>query len=70
MGSPDAQRWVPQMVERLHEMKGKVGPQDGMAWCTDRCVALAAGRYDALSGRYIDRTDDPEEMLRRAPAAG
>lgn len=65
MSSPEAQRWVPKMVERLHEMKGKLGPLDGMAWCTDRCLALASGRYDALSGRYIDRTDDPEEMLRQ-----
>jgi NAD(P)-dependent dehydrogenase (short-subunit alcohol dehydrogenase family) len=65
MNSPDAQRWVPQMVEKLHELKGKQGPNDGMDWCTDRCVALASGRYDALSGRYIDRTDDPDELLRR-----
>jgi NAD(P)-dependent dehydrogenase (short-subunit alcohol dehydrogenase family) len=65
MSSPDAQRWVPQMVERLHEMKGKQSPNDGMEWCTDRCVALASGRYDALSGRYIDRSDDPEELLRQ-----
>lgn len=65
MTSPDAQRWVPKMVERLHELQGKQGPNDGMAWCTDRCVALASGRYDALSGRYIDRTDDPDEILRQ-----
>lgn len=65
MNSPDAQRWVPQMVARLHELKGTQGPEDGMKWCTDRCVALASGRYDALSGRYIDRTEDPEEILRR-----
>jgi NAD(P)-dependent dehydrogenase (short-subunit alcohol dehydrogenase family) len=65
MSNPDAQRWVPKMVERLHEMKGKLGPQDGMAWCTDRCLALAAGRYDELSGRYIDRQDDPDEMLKQ-----
>jgi len=64
MSSPDAQRWVPQMVERLHELKGIQGPSDGMEWCADRCVALASGRYDALSGRYIDRTDDPDELLR------
>ena len=70
MGSPDAQRWVPQMVARLHELKGKVGPQDGMAWCTDRCLAFAAGRYDALSGRYVDRADDPDEMLSGIPAGG
>jgi len=64
MNSPDAQRWVPQMVERLHELRGTQGPDDGMKWCTDRCVALASGRYDALSGRYIDRTDDPDELVR------
>src|ERR1700691_5716852 len=66
--SADAQRWVPKMVERLHELKGKQGPQDGMAWCTDRCMSLAIGRYDALSGRYIDRTDDPDEMLKQPSA--
>jgi 3-oxoacyl-[acyl-carrier protein] reductase len=68
MTSADAQRWVPQMVERLHELKGKLGPQDGMRWCTDRCMDLATGRYDALSGRYIDRTDDPEQMLKQPSA--
>jgi NAD(P)-dependent dehydrogenase (short-subunit alcohol dehydrogenase family) len=63
MSSPDAQRWVPQMVEHLHELKGKQGPNDGMQWCTDRCVAFASGHYDALSGRYIDRTDDPDALV-------
>jgi len=70
MSNPEAQRWVPKMVARLQEMKGKIGPLEGMDWCTTRCVAFAAGRYDALSGRYIDRTDDPDELLRQpAPAA-
>jgi len=69
MSSPDAQRWVPKMVERLRELQRTQGPNDGMAWCTERCVALASGRYDALSGRYIDRTDDPDEMLRRISAS-
>jgi 3-oxoacyl-[acyl-carrier protein] reductase len=63
MASPDAQRWVPEMVRRLHELKGQQDREDGMAWCTERCVGLASGRYDALSGRYIDRTDDPEQLL-------
>jgi NAD(P)-dependent dehydrogenase (short-subunit alcohol dehydrogenase family) len=63
MSSPDAQRWVPAMVKRLQELKGERGPDDGMAWCTDRSIALASGRWDALSGRYIDRTDDPEKLV-------
>ncbi|MBZ5695252.1 MAG: SDR family oxidoreductase [Acidobacteriia bacterium] len=68
MTSPDAQRWVPKMVERLHELQRTQGRNEGMAWCTDRCVAFASGRYDALSGRYIDRTEDPEELLHQLNA--
>ena len=64
INSPDAQRWVPQMVSRLTELKATQGPEDGIEWCTERCVGLASGRYDALSGRYIDRRDDPEQLLR------
>src|ERR1700683_4632975 len=30
MTSADAQRWVPQMVERLHALKGKMGPEEGL----------------------------------------
>ena len=67
VSNPDAQRWVPKMVERLNQMKGTVGPQEGMKWCTDRCVGLASGRYAALSGRYIDRTDDPDELVKQPP---
>ena len=69
MSNPDAQRWVPKMVERLNEMKGKVAPLDGLDWCTKRCLAFASGRYDQLSGRYIDRTDDPDELLKQPPPA-
>jgi len=65
MASPDAQRWVPEMVARLHELSDTQGPAEGIDWCTERCVGLASGRYDALSGRYIDRTDDPEQLLRQ-----
>jgi 3-oxoacyl-[acyl-carrier protein] reductase len=69
MSNPDAQRWVPKMVERLNEMKGKIAPLEGMDWCTSRCLAFASGRYDRLSGRYIDRTDDPDELVKQPPSA-
>ncbi|HXX70847.1 MAG TPA: SDR family oxidoreductase [Candidatus Acidoferrum sp.] len=65
MASPDAQQWVPEMVQRLYELKGRQGFEDGIDWCTERCVGLASGRYDVLSGRYIDRTDDPDELAKR-----
>jgi len=70
MASPDAQQWVPEMVQRLHELKATQGPEQGMDWCTDRCVGLASGRYDLLSGCYIDRTDDPQELLGRIQRKG
>lgn len=63
MASPDAQLWLPDMVELLRELKGR--PDDGavLAKCTQRCVDLASGRYDALSGSYISRDDNLEHML-------
>jgi len=70
MASSDAQQWVPEMVRRLHELKATQGPEQGIDWCTDRCVGLASGRYDLLSGRYIDRTDDPQELLGRIKREG
>jgi len=70
MASSDAQQWVPEMVRRLHELKATQGPGQGIDWCTDRCVGLASGRYDRLSGRYIDRTDDPQELLGRIKREG
>jgi NAD(P)-dependent dehydrogenase (short-subunit alcohol dehydrogenase family) len=68
MASPDAQRWLPDMVELLHELKGR--PDDGtvLAKCAQRCVDLASGRYDALSGSYIGRDDNLDDMLRRVEA--
>lgn len=63
MNSAEARRWVPGMVDRLHQLKGVQAPGDGMDWCLERCMAFATGRYDALSGRYLDRADDPEKLL-------
>jgi NAD(P)-dependent dehydrogenase (short-subunit alcohol dehydrogenase family) len=45
--------------------------EDGSAWVTpesvgDAAVALAAGRADGLSGRWIHAQDDLEEMIDRA----
>ena len=70
MASSEAQQWVPEMVRRLHELKATQGSEQGIDWCTDRSVGLASGRYDLLSGRYIDRTEDPEELLGRVKREG
>ncbi|HEV7714960.1 MAG TPA: SDR family oxidoreductase [Steroidobacteraceae bacterium] len=67
MNSPDAQRWLPGMVKRLRERKG--APDDGrdLARCAQRCVDLASGRFDALSGGYMELDDDLEAWLQGSP---
>ncbi len=63
--SPEAQRWLPEMVRRLRERREHV---DDRQRCAARCVELATGRYDALSGRYLELPDDLDALLAAAPA--
>ena len=72
MSSPDAQRWLPGMVKRLRERKAASGaeaPRD-LERCAQRCVDLASGRYDALSGKYMELDDDLEAWLAGKPPSG
>ena len=59
--SPDAQRWVPEMVEKLRAMRGQPGDEVQLEKCARRCVELAAGRHNEWNGTYIGRnqTTDP-----------
>jgi NAD(P)-dependent dehydrogenase (short-subunit alcohol dehydrogenase family) len=66
MNSPDAQRWLPQMVARLRARKDEPGSDADLVRCAQRCVDLASGRYDALSGKYMELTDDLDGMVRAA----
>ena len=64
MNSPDAQRWLPQMVGRLRTRKDEKGGDTDLYRCAQRCVDLASGRYDALSGKYMELPDDLDALLR------
>ncbi|HLY78314.1 MAG TPA: SDR family oxidoreductase [Caulobacteraceae bacterium] len=66
MGSPDAQRWLGGMVERLAERK-KTETGGDLERCAQRCLDLVSGRYDGLSGRYMELPDDLDRMLQEAP---
>lgn len=66
LNSPDAQRWLPGMVARLRERRDAPDRDADLARCAQRCVDLASGRYDALSGRYMELGDDLEAMLRES----
>jgi 3-oxoacyl-[acyl-carrier protein] reductase len=57
IASPDAQRWLPEMVAKLVEMRGRSGGEDVLARCAQRCVDLVTGKQDALTGGYIGRND-------------
>lgn len=61
--SPDAKRWVPQMVEYLAKLKETTDPAPGLARCAEMCVQLASGRYAALSGRFLLPRDDFDKLL-------
>jgi len=65
--SPDAQRWVPQMVDYLKNVIKTADPAPGLARCAEMCVQLASGRYAALSGRFLLPQDDFDKMLREPP---
>jgi len=62
MNDPAAKRWLPGMVERLTAVS-KAPVSDDLARCAQRCVDLASGRYDGLSGRYMELADDLDAML-------
>jgi NAD(P)-dependent dehydrogenase (short-subunit alcohol dehydrogenase family) len=61
--SPDAQRWLPGMVARVREKREDPNAAADLARCARRCVDLASGRYDRLSGRYFEMSDDLEQAL-------
>lgn len=69
MNSPDAQRWLPAMVARLREKQADPNKDADLARCAQRCVDLAAGAYDALTGRYLELPDDLDALLRAAVTA-
>lgn len=71
MSSADAQRWLPAMVARLREKQAEPEPdrEQALARCAQRCVELASGAYDGLSGRFLEMPDDLDAMLRSATAA-
>jgi len=63
MTSPDAQRWLPGMVGRLRAKRDAPDGDRDLARCAQRCVDLASGRYDALSGHYMELDDDLDAWL-------
>jgi hypothetical protein len=69
-GDPGARRWKADMIARLKERKANPDSVLDLDRCAQRCVDLASGRYDELSGTYSELQDSLDEMLRKVRAAG
>ncbi|HWW63852.1 MAG TPA: SDR family oxidoreductase [Sphingomonadaceae bacterium] len=66
MMAPEARQWLPDMVGRLETMADKPDNDADLGRCAQRCVDLFSGRFDALSGRYMELPDDLDAMVREA----
>ena len=69
MRDPGAQRWKADMIEHLKARKADPNSAKDLERCAQRCVDLASGRYDELSGSYSELKDSLDDMLRTARAA-
>jgi NAD(P)-dependent dehydrogenase (short-subunit alcohol dehydrogenase family) len=65
MSSEQAKRWIPEGVAMLGARTPEQSAAD-LARCTAVVAGLAAGRYDALAGRYLDISWDLEALAREA----
>jgi NAD(P)-dependent dehydrogenase (short-subunit alcohol dehydrogenase family) len=63
MRDAGAHRWVPHMIEHLKARKADPTSVLDLKRCAQRCVDLASGRYDTLSGRYLELSNNLDAML-------
>jgi NAD(P)-dependent dehydrogenase (short-subunit alcohol dehydrogenase family) len=68
---PEARKYFKPLIERIEAVPHAYGEDPDLARCAQRCVDLASGRYDALSGGYFELPDDLDALLaeKRAAAA-
>lgn len=65
---PDARRHMPHMLEYLEQGRARPDALADLERTAERCVQLASGRYDALSGRFMELGDPIDEWARTALA--
>jgi NAD(P)-dependent dehydrogenase (short-subunit alcohol dehydrogenase family) len=73
MSDPEAKKWIPEGVAMLTEKKKAEGANPGLRdagfkRCCDMVVDLVSGRFDVLSGRYLEPGDDFEALAKEAHA--
>lgn len=60
---PTARKYFMPLIERIENVSHEYGEDPDLACCAQRCLDLASGRYDALSGGYFELPDDLDEKL-------
>ena len=60
---PEARKYFQPLIERIESVTHAYGEDPDLARCAQRCLDLASGRYDALSGNYYELDDDLEAAL-------
>ncbi len=63
----DAQKYAPEFVARLRELRRDASQGTPISRVAELCVFLATGQGDALSGRYLRVEEDWREVARKAP---
>lgn len=66
---PEAQKYFKPLIERIEAVPHAIGTDPDLARCAQRCVELASGKYDALSGGYFELPDDLDAELKKKAAA-
>jgi NAD(P)-dependent dehydrogenase (short-subunit alcohol dehydrogenase family) len=67
----EARKYFAPLIERIESVPHAYGTDPDLARCAERCLELASGRYDELSGGYFELPDDLDAALaeKRAAAA-
>ena len=60
---PEARKYFKPLIERIENVPHEYGTDPDLARCAERCLELASGRYDELSGGYFELPDDLDAKL-------
>ncbi len=66
---PEARKYFRPLIARIEAVPHAYGTDPDLTRCAQRCVDLASGRYDALSGGYFELPDDLDAELEKKRAA-
>lgn len=67
LASAEAQKWIPGGIEYLKAVLTPENSEKSMKRCAEMVVGLGSGRYDKLTGRYLEPQDDFDALMQEPP---